>query len=143
MPDTQKLVSSSVAARELGVHYSALSRWAAEGRITPASRTAGGHFRWDLAELRRQLHADAQDVALDPVRTAYAAAIAVIAAIDDLHTALAIVAKLITMLQSQLAGAATKRDELVHRIYEEDSLVLKPLADQVAISQARAQREGR
>lgn len=51
----QPLVSSTVAARELGVHYSALSRWAKQGRVTPAVRTAGGHYRWDMRELRKQL----------------------------------------------------------------------------------------
>lgn len=49
------LISSTVAARELGVHYSALSRWTSEGRVIPAGRTAGGHLRWNLDDLRKQL----------------------------------------------------------------------------------------
>lgn len=50
-----KLVSTSTAARELGVATSTLSRWAAAGVITPARRTVGGHMRWDLDDLREQL----------------------------------------------------------------------------------------
>lgn len=52
-----RLVSSTQAARELGVHYGTLSRWVLEGRVTPALRTAGGHLRWDMVDLRRQLRA--------------------------------------------------------------------------------------
>ena len=55
------LVSSTTAARALGVHPGTLWRWAQEGRVTPALRTAGGHLRWNLNDLRRQL--DAQEAA--------------------------------------------------------------------------------
>jgi 8-oxo-dGTP pyrophosphatase MutT (NUDIX family) len=34
-----------------------LQRWAHQGLVTPALRTAGGHFRWDLDDLRGQLRA--------------------------------------------------------------------------------------
>jgi DNA-binding transcriptional MerR regulator len=50
-------VTTGQAARELGVTPSALTRWANDGKVKPALRTPGGHFRWDLADLRRQLAA--------------------------------------------------------------------------------------
>ena len=51
----ERLVTSGVAARDLGVSIATLSRWTARGYITPAQTTAGGQFRWDLASLRRQV----------------------------------------------------------------------------------------
>jgi excisionase family DNA binding protein len=48
-------VSTGEAARALGVGLTTLRTWAAEGKVTPAYRTPGGHLRWDLADLRRQL----------------------------------------------------------------------------------------
>lgn len=50
-----KLVSTGEAARIIGVDRSTLGRWVAEGIVTPASRTAGGHLRWDIDQLERQL----------------------------------------------------------------------------------------
>jgi DNA-binding transcriptional MerR regulator len=52
-----KLVSTSEAARELGVNQSTLSRWATKGIVQPAQRTVGGHMRWDVEKLRAQLEA--------------------------------------------------------------------------------------
>src|SRR5216110_3234027 len=55
-------VTTGVAARDLGISTATLTRWAAAGTVTPAQRTAGGHYRWDLASLRaqvRKLHPDA------------------------------------------------------------------------------------
>lgn len=43
------------AARALGISSATLTRWAAAGIVTPAERTAGGHFRWDMTSLRAQL----------------------------------------------------------------------------------------
>ncbi len=43
------------AARALGISSATLTRWAAAGIVTPAERTAGGHYRWDMAHLRAQL----------------------------------------------------------------------------------------
>jgi DNA-binding transcriptional MerR regulator len=43
------------AARALGISSATLTRWTAAGIVTPAERTAGGHFRWDMASLRAQL----------------------------------------------------------------------------------------
>jgi DNA-binding transcriptional MerR regulator len=49
------LVTTSVAARSLGIDPSTLTRWVHSGVVTPARRTAGGHFRWDLDDLARQM----------------------------------------------------------------------------------------
>lgn len=59
------------AARELGIDPATLTRWVAAGIVTPARRTRGGHFRWDMASLRAQLrrrhagqhHLTAEDIA--------------------------------------------------------------------------------
>lgn len=48
-------VTTGVAARDLGISAATLTRWAAAGTVIPAQRTAGGHYRWDLAALRGQV----------------------------------------------------------------------------------------
>lgn len=55
--DRSHLVSTSEAARQLGIAQSTLSRWVSAGIVTPTWRTAGGHMRWDVDELERQLDA--------------------------------------------------------------------------------------
>jgi 8-oxo-dGTP diphosphatase len=50
-----RYVSTGEAAEELGVVRSTLLRWADAGLVRPAQVTAGGHRRWDLADLRQQL----------------------------------------------------------------------------------------
>jgi predicted site-specific integrase-resolvase len=55
MDEKSRLVSSSVAAQALGVDRATLWRWAKDGLVTAALRTAGGHLRWDVDELRQQL----------------------------------------------------------------------------------------
>lgn len=50
-----KLVTTTDAAREVGVSARSLARWAQEGRVRPTVRTPGGHLRWDVDQLRRQL----------------------------------------------------------------------------------------
>lgn len=49
------LLSTGDAARALGIDRTTLARWATAGIVSPASRTAGGHLRWNLATLREQL----------------------------------------------------------------------------------------
>ncbi len=49
------LVSTSQAARELGVSARSLARWTKEGKITPDLTTPGGHHRWDVERLREQI----------------------------------------------------------------------------------------
>ena len=50
-----RLVTTGEAARALGVDASTLWRWVQAGIVTPTRRTAGGHYRWDVAELEEQL----------------------------------------------------------------------------------------
>jgi 8-oxo-dGTP pyrophosphatase MutT (NUDIX family) len=50
-------VTTGKAADALGVSLTTLQRWAHQGLVTPALRTAGGHFRWDIEDLRGQLRA--------------------------------------------------------------------------------------
>ena len=54
-PTARRLVPTGAAARELGIDRSTLTRWAAAGLAVPAVRTAGGHMRWDIDDLREQL----------------------------------------------------------------------------------------
>lgn len=50
-----ELVTTGTAARVLGIDRSTLTRWALAGAVTPASRTVGGHMRWNLDALRHQI----------------------------------------------------------------------------------------
>jgi len=52
---SSRLVATGEAARELGIDRTTLARWADAGLVTPTSRTLGGHLRWDLDDLRRQI----------------------------------------------------------------------------------------
>ncbi|MGB3444458.1 MAG: MerR family transcriptional regulator [Actinophytocola sp.] len=49
------LVATGIAAREIGVARSTLARWWAQDLVKPALITAGGHARWDVDDLKRQL----------------------------------------------------------------------------------------
>jgi DNA-binding transcriptional MerR regulator len=49
------LVSTGEAARALSIDRSTLGRWLRAGIVTAADRTAGGDYRWDVADLKRQL----------------------------------------------------------------------------------------
>jgi excisionase family DNA binding protein len=51
----ESYVSTGTAARALGIGHVTLLRWAHAGAVTPAYRTPGGQYRWDLDDLRRQL----------------------------------------------------------------------------------------
>ncbi|RTL66808.1 MAG: helix-turn-helix domain-containing protein [Pseudonocardiaceae bacterium] len=53
--DSERLVSTTTAAKALGVHQTTLSRWAAAGHVKPAQKTIGGHMRWNLDDLRAQV----------------------------------------------------------------------------------------
>jgi predicted site-specific integrase-resolvase len=50
-----KLVPTDVAAKAIGVSRRSLVRWWNDGDVTPALVTPGGHARWDIADLKRQL----------------------------------------------------------------------------------------
>jgi DNA-binding transcriptional MerR regulator len=51
----KQYVTTGAAAADLGISTATLTRWAAAGLVTPAERTAGGHYRWQLAALRAQV----------------------------------------------------------------------------------------
>lgn len=51
-----RLISTGEAARALGIAPTTLQRWAHAGLVQPAFRTAGGHFRWNIDQLRQQLN---------------------------------------------------------------------------------------
>lgn len=52
---SERLVPTGDAAKAIGVGRSTLARWVAEGLLKPTLVTPGGHARWDLDDLRRQL----------------------------------------------------------------------------------------
>lgn len=52
---TKRYVATGEAADHVGVSTATLLRWVHDGLVKPATRTRGGHYRWDLAELQRQL----------------------------------------------------------------------------------------
>jgi predicted site-specific integrase-resolvase len=55
--DDEPYVSTSVAAAAIGVTRGTLVRWWNDGTVTPALLTPGGHARWDIDDLRKQLRA--------------------------------------------------------------------------------------
>jgi excisionase family DNA binding protein len=55
VPDDQALLTSSEAARALGLGKSTITRYVREGKIKPTWATPGGHARWRLDDLRNQL----------------------------------------------------------------------------------------
>jgi excisionase family DNA binding protein len=57
MPAAERLLSTGEAAKALGLSRRTLSRWAADGRLTPAVVSPGARTRywWDLEDTRRQL----------------------------------------------------------------------------------------
>jgi excisionase family DNA binding protein len=48
-------MSTSEAARALRINRTTLVRWIKKHGLQPADRTLGGHYRWDIEDLRRQL----------------------------------------------------------------------------------------
>ena len=66
MTDGRNL-STSAAARMLDVTRSTLLRWMRAGIVTPASTTVGGHHRWNMEDLHRQLADHLAAVTGEPV----------------------------------------------------------------------------
>jgi DNA-binding transcriptional MerR regulator len=50
-----ELVGSGEAARALGIARRTLSHYARTGQLTPALVLPGGRYKWDVADVRRQL----------------------------------------------------------------------------------------
>lgn len=49
------MITTGDAARAIGVTRETLNAWTRAGKVTPHNRTMGGHMRWDVADLLRQL----------------------------------------------------------------------------------------
>jgi len=52
---TERYLTTTQAAKALGLASSTLRRWAQNGHVQPAFTTVGNRYRWDLEDLRRQL----------------------------------------------------------------------------------------
>lgn len=65
---TGPYLATSEAAKQIGIAASTLKRWAREGTVEPTVRTPGGHYRWDLDDLRRQLAGHHEDHETGPAR---------------------------------------------------------------------------
>lgn len=52
---TEGLVTTQDAAKAVNVHPATLRRWVDSGKVTPTSKTLGGHARWDVQDLLRQI----------------------------------------------------------------------------------------
>jgi hypothetical protein len=55
MNPRRRLVGTNDAADAVNIHPVTLRRWVREGAVRPTTRTAGGHARWDVDDLQRQL----------------------------------------------------------------------------------------
>ncbi|MGB7235913.1 MAG: helix-turn-helix domain-containing protein [Rhodococcus sp. (in: high G+C Gram-positive bacteria)] len=54
MPEVT-LITTSQVAKLLGVDSSAVRKWVAQHRITPAATTPGGHYRFNRSDIDRLL----------------------------------------------------------------------------------------
>jgi hypothetical protein len=54
---TSDLVPTGVAAKAIGVDRGTLVRWWQQGLVEPVYVTPGGHGRWNVDQLRRDLRA--------------------------------------------------------------------------------------
>jgi excisionase family DNA binding protein len=54
VPDPELLTTGQLA-RALNVSRTAILNWAEAGQIRPEVRTPGGHYRWVLDDVKRQL----------------------------------------------------------------------------------------
>jgi DNA-binding transcriptional MerR regulator len=55
-----RLLTSGELARELSISPRTVARYARDGLLKPAETTVGGHHRWDLEDVRKQM-ADLRD----------------------------------------------------------------------------------
>jgi DNA-binding transcriptional MerR regulator len=52
---SEELLTTSQLARALGLSVSSIKRYIAAGQIEPELTTPGGHYRWSVESVRRQL----------------------------------------------------------------------------------------
>lgn len=52
---TERYLTNGAAAKAVDVPPSSLRRWARQGLLKPTFKTPGGHYKWDLDDLKRQL----------------------------------------------------------------------------------------
>jgi hypothetical protein len=57
----EALVPTGVAAKAIGVDRSTLHGWWQQGKVKPKAVTPGGHARWDVSDLIRQLQPKDED----------------------------------------------------------------------------------
>ncbi len=50
-----RLLTTGEVAKELGVSHAAVLAWVRDGKLSPTLTTPGGHHRFDLDDVRRQL----------------------------------------------------------------------------------------
>lgn len=50
-----RLLTTTQAATELGIASRTLAQWWHDGKVAPSEVTLGGHARWDVDDLRRQI----------------------------------------------------------------------------------------
>lgn len=53
--DDDPLLTTTEAARRIGVARRTLANWVQQGKLTPTETTLGGHGRWRESDLRRQM----------------------------------------------------------------------------------------
>lgn len=53
----RRLLTSGELADELGLSRRAISDYARQGKITPALRTPGGQYRWNLEQVKAEMDA--------------------------------------------------------------------------------------
>ena len=51
----EELLTTSQLARALGLSLSSIKRYISAGQIRPDLTTPGGHYRWNVESVRRQL----------------------------------------------------------------------------------------
>ncbi|MBA8824581.1 DNA-binding transcriptional MerR regulator [Saccharopolyspora lacisalsi] len=50
-----RLLTSGQLARELGISHQSITNYARNGQLEPTLVTPGGHYRWDLEDVKQQL----------------------------------------------------------------------------------------
>lgn len=51
----RRLVSTGELAEELGISPRTVARYVRSGLLRPTETTLGGHYRWDLDDVREQI----------------------------------------------------------------------------------------